>query len=200
MNREVTLLMADKVYLASTSPRRIELIHKYIPSAIVLKPLWEERMPSGLNPEETVMFLARQKAESVLSMCDEGFIIGLDTVVYNGRIIGKPRDRNEAIRILEELRNREHLVLTGGAVIGVSNGMVKTFCEKTCIRFDDYSMEEIENYVDTGESFDKAGSYALHLGWRKHAIEVNGDFENAIGFPWRRIKSTLESMGYVSEA
>ena len=188
--------MKQKLFLASTSPRRIQILHSYIPQACVLSPQSEERMPAGLSLEETVVFLARQKVESVKGMCGDGFIIGADTLVYNGRIIGKPKDRQDAISILEELRGEEHCVATGVAILNAESGQTETVCEKTTIRFGDYTREEIEAYVDTGEPYDKAGAYALHLGWKSHAVEVKGDFENAIGFPWRRIRQTLLSMGY----
>jgi septum formation protein len=153
-------------------------------------------MPVGLSVEDTVIFLACQKVESVKDKCSSGFVIGADTVVYNGRIIGKPKDKDEAISVLEELRNKEHCVATGVAILNAESGQTETFCEKTIIRFGDYSRDEIEAYVATGEPLDKAGSYALHQGWKSHAIKVTGDHENAIGFPWQRIRQTLISMGY----
>lgn len=189
--------LCQRLYLASTSPRRIQLLHFYVPRACVLSPTVEERIPAGLSPEDTVIFLAGQKVESIKDQCGGGFIIGADTMVYNGRIIGKPKDREEAAAILEELRNREHWVVTGVAVLNTESGQMETFCEKTRIRFGDYTRDEIEAYVATGEPLDKAGAYALHLGWKSHATEVIGDYENAIGFPWQRIRQTLISMGYV---
>lgn len=188
--------MSQKLYLASTSPRRIQILRSRVPQAYVLSPPIEERMPVGLSLEDTVVFLARQKVESVKGQCNDGFIIGADTVIYNGRIIGKPKDREEAAAILEELRNKEHWVATGVAILNAESGQMEMFCEKTRIRFGDYSREEIEAYVATGEPLDKAGGYALHLGWKNHATVVTGDYENAIGFPWQRIRQTLIAMGY----
>lgn len=188
--------MSQKLYLASTSPRRIQILRSYVPQACILSPPIEERMPVGLSPEDSVIFLARQKVESVKGQCGGGFIIGADTMVYNGRTIGKPKDREEAAAILEELRNREHWVLTGVAILDAESGQTEVFCEKTGIRFGNYTRDEIEAYVATGEPLDKAGAYALHLGWKSHATEVIGDYENAIGFPWQRIRQTLIFMGY----
>jgi len=188
--------MKQELYLASTSPRRIQILRSYIPQACILPPQSEERMPAGLSLDETVIYLAREKVESVRDQCGDGFIVGADTLVYNGRMIGKPKDRQDAVSILEELRCKEHCVATGVAVLNTKSGHMETFCEKTWILFGGYSRDEIEAYVDSGEPFDKAGAYALHLGWKCHALEVRGDFDNAIGFPWQRIRQLLLSMGY----
>ncbi len=188
--------MKQQLFLASTSPRRIQILRTHVSQACVLSPQIEERMPAGLSLEETVIFLALQKAESVRDKCSGGFVIGADTLIYNGRIIGKPKDGEEAVSILEELRGREHCAATGVAVLDTASGRTETFCEKTYIEFGDYTRDEIEAYVATGEPLDKAGAYALHLGWKSHAVRVTGDFENAIGFPWQKIRQTLISMGY----
>lgn len=186
----------QRLVLASGSPRRIEMFQKGGLNPEVRIPKTEERFPEGLSVERTVMYLALSKALAVERTGEEGFLVAADTVVYNGRILGKPSDAEEALKMLEELRGKVHQVLTGVAIIQAGSPNRKVFYEATEVGFLDYTREDMEEYIRTGEPLDKAGAYAIQGRWGKHIGSVNGDRDNVIGFPWRRAMEKLREMGF----
>jgi len=174
--------------LASKSPRRRELL-KFITDDFIVKTAQvDESLPKGISPDEAVLFLSKIKAEPFRS--EENTVIGADTVVaIDGRILGKPKDENEAITMLKLLSGRVHSVFTGVTVIKGSKEE-SFFCE-TKVKFYSLTDEMIENYIKTGEPFDKAGAYGIQ-GYGCLLVEsIEGDYFNVVGLPVSQLYQLL---------
>ena len=182
-----------KIILASQSPRRKQLLQwAEIPFDVVVKET-EESFSVGLKVEEAAIYIARQKALAIESLVPEhSIILAADTiVVLKGRIIGKPKDRQEAIRILTDLSGHKHIVITG--VVIRQNEKEIAFADSTDVYFHELTKEQIEFYVDKYEPYDKAGSYAIQEWIGVVGIKsVNGDFYNVMGLPVSRVVQELE--------
>lgn len=168
------------IILASASPRRKEILElagfefKVIPTDV------NETLPKVMSPAETVEYLSKIKAYPLKN--DEDMIIGSDTVVsIDGKIIGKPKDEEDAFNILKTLSGRTHEVFTGVTIL--YNGEEITFSEKTDVEFYELSDDEIKTYISTKEPNDKAGAYGIQGKACKFVKKVNGDYFNVIGFP-----------------
>ena len=216
--------------LASASPRRKEILEAHGHSPIVIPAGVDETIPEDkpFTPEETVIYLAELKATAVLkTLAPENWtngctILGVDTIVYRDRIIGKPVDEEDALDILRSLKNASHEVISGVCIIralpqkvstttiqnnvyekpqGTSFGQAQAvilqiverrlFSDTTTVRFGDYSDEEILNYIRANPPYDKSGSYAIQSDWGRHALDIDGDIENVIGLPYKRISAYL---------
>lgn len=184
-----------RIILASSSPRRIELLRRFISSAEVVKPLWETRVLSE-NPVDVATLTALEKARAVAGRFTSGLVIGADTIVVLGNdILGKPRDESEAKDYLRRLSGRVHKVITGLAIIDASSGREVYDYEVTEVKFKDLSDEEIDLYVASGEPMDKAGAYgiqglaALFVEW------IHGDFYNVVGLPLFKLSVMLRDFG-----
>ena len=164
--------------------------------AEVVKPTWEECLPLSLTVEQTVMYLALQKALSAEKEIGEkgAVVIGADTVVYKDVILGKPKDREDAFQMFESLRNTTHRVLTGVAVLEVGGPRRRVFYDSTDVVFKDYTKDDVAAYLDTDEPWDKAGGYAIQGGWGKYIDHIVGDRDNVIGFPWAKFRETFLAM------
>jgi len=185
--------MREQVVLASTSPRRIELLSR-ITSDFVTVPSTLEEVSSG-PPEEQVLTLARNKAHNVANR-HEGIIVAADTVVVlDGKMLGKPQSRAEARQMLKYLSNREHTVLTGLYVLSTKAKEHRQAVEKTTVCLRALSDEEIEAYLDTGEYEDKAGAYAIQGQAGVFVKRICGDFYNVMGLPICRLYLLLAEMG-----
>lgn len=181
--------------LASGSPRRIEIMEANGISPVILRPDVDESLPPNISMEQAVMYLALKKALHAEKKCEKGWILAADTVVYKSRIIGKPADFCEAKGILQELRSSWHYVATGVAILDAHTFTRRVFCEVTKVYFRDYSDEQIEAYIATGEPWDKAGGYAIQGGFAPYIDHIEGDFDNVVGFPWQRICRELGHVG-----
>ena len=133
--------------------------------------------------------LAREKAESVAAKLEQSLVLGADTIVVaNGEILGKPRDDEDAKRMLKLLSGKWHEVVTGVALLRAGDEKKALVDhETTRVRFSEMSEEEIDWYVSTGESKDKAGAYALQGGAALFVEEIQGDYFNIIGLPIRLV-------------
>ena len=188
--------------LASGSPRRIEMMRHHGIEPLICPADIEENIPPECGMEQTVMFLAFKKAKSVEAEYPPGnrsesweknppVIIAADTIVYKDEIMGKPSDRTEAYRMLEKLQGGRHYVVTGCALLeaGVQNARV--FAEVTEVFVNKLRPEDIEAYLDTEESYDKAGAYAIQGIFAKHIDHIEGDYDNVVGLPWSRIENEI---------
>jgi septum formation protein len=192
--------MKKRIILASASPRRIEILNSHGIVADVIPADVDESLPEGTEPHIACMYNALKKAlcterQIMAGQDSEGIIIAADTIVYNGKILGKPRDEEDSFNTLRELRGKTHQVMTGVALIDAGRQNRRVFCEITSVSFDDCSDDEIRSYIATGEPADKAGSYAIQGMWSSHITDVEGDYFNVIGLPWNRLQSELHDLG-----
>ncbi len=184
--------MEKKIILASASPRRIEILRKNGINCEIMPADVDEYIPEGTVPHLACMHNALKKALAIENQLTEGIIIAADTIVYNGDILGKPADEEDAFRMLSDLRNTSHSVMTGVALLDAATHRKHVFYEETQVYFGDYSNQDIRDYIASGEPLDKAGSYAIQGGWGKHVTKYEGDFNNVIGLPWNRLKEELD--------
>ena len=141
------------------------------------------------------MYNALRKAQRVSRDYPDRFVIGADTVVWNGRILGKPENEAEAFQMLAELRDSDHSVYTGGCIVKADEMITRFFYDQTCVAFDHYSDEEIRDYILTGEPSDKAGAYAIQGIWAAHVRDIRGDRSNVIGLPVSLLRRELGRLG-----
>ncbi len=158
---------------------------------IVMPASVSEEIPLPMAPETAAMFLALKKGEAVRRRIEEESaftIVSADTiVVYRDEIIGKPKDRTDAYRILSNLRGRSHQVITGCCVIKNSPALKHCFFERTTVHFKDYNDNVILDYINTEEPYDKAGGYAIQGTFGSYIDYIEGDFNNVVGLPFSRI-------------
>lgn len=179
-----------KLILASNSPRRRELLSKLNYPFEVVSPDCDEQ-DDATTPENLVKDLAFRKAMTVHASHRDDAIIGCDTVVdLDGEVLGKPKDRDEAINMLTRLSGRTHKVHTGLFVIcGVKMWLL---CETTVVVFRELSSDEIVAYVDGGSAMDKAGAYGIQDSG--FVADIDGDYDNVMGLPTYRVKKILETI------
>ena len=194
--------MVEKIILASQSPRRKQLLEwAEIPFEIVVKET-DESYPKHLNANETAMHIAHNKAVAVKFFLEnerEDYntstpILAADTiVVLDKKIIGKPKNRADAINILEALSGQKHEVVTG--VVIFFKEQVVSFADVTQVKFHQLSKHQIEWYVEKYKPYDKAGAYAIQEWIGVVGIEsINGDFYNVMGLPVSKVVRVLNQL------
>lgn len=170
-----------KLVLASKSPRRSEILKNAGIDFTVRVADADETIPEGTKPQDAVVFLAARKALAVERAEDET-VLGADTVVaLDDKILGKPKDREDAFNMLRSLSGRVHSVFTG--VCAVGNGISLTFAEETKVEFYPLNDDEINEYLDTDEPYDKAGAYGIQGIASKFIRGIEGDYFNVVGLP-----------------
>ena len=170
-----------KLVLASKSPRRSEILKNAGIDFVVRVADADETIPDGTRPEDAVVFLAARKALAV-ERADDETVLGADTVVVlDDKILGKPKDREDAYNMIKSLSGRVHSVFTG--VCAVGNGASLTFAEETRVEFYPLTDEEINEYLDTDEPYDKAGAYGIQGLASKFIRGIEGDYFNVVGLP-----------------
>jgi septum formation protein len=185
----------QKLILASTSPRRVELLKGAGLVFEVLRPDADEKMHAGETPVEYAVRTAREKAESI-PMHSGTIILGADTVVAaEGRILGKPADAQDARAMLRLLSGKMHEVVTGVCLRSAE----KTVCfhVATAVLFRELSDEEIAAYVATGDPFDKAGAYAIQNGAAGMVRRIDGSYSNVVGLPLCEVVEALSGFAAV---
>lgn len=182
--------------LASTSPRRVELLRQIGCHFDVIPSHVSEELPPGLDPASAVMELALRKARSVAANVTTGIVIGADTVVVsNGMILGKPKDHGDAVRMLTELSGKVHSVFTGLAVVDASKKTERVDYVETRVRFRELAPEEIKFYVASGEPFDKAGAYGIQGLGAILVEKIDGCYFNVVGLPLSKLVLILRELG-----
>ena len=186
------MLLKDRhVILASGSPRRIAILKEDGVDFEIIKPGCKEDIHLDLSPAQTVMALALRKGLAIGAQ--EDLVISCDTVVVNdGKVIGKPKDQEDAFNILSELRGKDHEVISGVCLI--YEGKAHLFNAVTKVFFKDYSDEEIREYIATGEPMDKAGAYAIQGLFGKYVDHIEGEYNNVVGFPYDAIKKHISEL------
>lgn len=181
------------VILASGSPRRHELLRKLC-SNFVVEVSDAAEVQSAENPTALAVENATRKAESVAKKNPDAVVIGADTiVVLDGEIFGKPDGAFGAVEMLSRLSGRKHEVITGLAIC--AGGETFTATERTEVFFGQMTIEEICEYVGTGEPLDKSGSYALQGGATKFIEKIHGDWSNVVGLPIFRLRQLAKAAG-----
>jgi len=184
-----------KLVLASSSPRRKQLLTDAGYEFVVVLPHADEDAPPALAPEAHAKLLARRKARSVAQGLHEGIVLGADTVVALGdEIIGKPRDAAHAIEILSRLSGTQHACITGLCLIDTSAGVELCESASTTIHMRIVPRPEIEAYVATGECFGKAGAYAIQESADAFIEGIHGSFSNVVGLPLELLAQMLASL------
>ncbi len=172
----------SKIILASSSPRRKELLSKAeLKFDICIKSV-DETVPPGMSPAEGAEHTAAVKAMAVSFINNDAIVIGADTVVVLGdEVLGKPKDKEDAFNMLKKLSGREHKVITG--VCLAYDGKYETFHCESKVKFYPLTDEEIRRYVTSGEPLDKAGAYGIQGKGMMLVESVEGDFYNIVGLP-----------------
>lgn len=190
----------EKIVLASASPRRRELLEQIgIKFDIVVSNEPEDEIDKNLSPENYTSELALMKACNVAKKLTgtkrrNSLIIAADTVVYSdGIILGKPKDKEDAFRILKGLSGKTHEVYTGVCVMRLSDGYAVSESVKTSVVFKDLPDSMIKKYIETGEPMDKAGAYGIQGKGAVLVKEINGDYFNVVGLPVSTLYDMLVS-------
>jgi len=191
--------MGSRLILASKSPRRYELLKQVgldfevIPSRVM------EDIVQKESPQEHVIRLAEAKARDVASGYPDHWVIAADTIVYiNRSILGKPKNREEAIEMLHRLSGQEHWVLTGLSVCHLEKRKSDKEAVQTAVKVKTLTPTELEWYVQTGEPFDKAGGYAIQ-GVGSFMIEsIRGSYTNVVGLPLCELIQMLNRLGAIT--
>lgn len=180
------------IILASKSPRRIEMLGRYVNNITVYSPDTDEKVDENDLPEITVMRIALGKALKAAELCDEkGIIIAADTVVYLDRVMGKPKNYDEGFEMLRLLSGKSHKVFTGIAIIDNENNRKIVDYEETVVEFIELSDDFIKKYLSTEEYKDKAGAYGIQ-GYGELLVKgIHGCYNNVKGLPLTKLNSLL---------
>jgi septum formation protein len=190
-----------RLILASTSPRRREILTLLGLSFEVMAPEFDEAVITHRGAEEEVLEFAFGKAESVARENPRSIIIGSDTMILiGGEKIGKPDGIADAKQILLSLSGRTHRILTSVAILDGTGGPGLGVVEEVCVTMRDYSGEEIERYLLRNESLDKAGAYSIQGEGRALIESIDGDYLAAVGMPLKPIAKYLKSRGIAVSA
>lgn len=183
-----------ELVLASQSPRRIELLQNITTGFAVQPAVGEEIAPAGAAVQEIVMHLALQKAKEVAAAHPAALVIGADTVVsVDGKILGKPKGKEQCVAMLGSLSGREHHVYTGVAL--VQGESCQTFFEETAVEFLPLTQQQIQWYASTAEPYDKAGGYGVQGLGSLLVKQIKGDYFNVMGLPVARLAQKLAEYG-----
>ena len=183
-----------KIILASASPRRYEILKAQGYNPTVFPSNYDEQINGLKYSDILVENCAYQKAFDVKnSLGDNELIISADTVVVNnGVILGKPKDKNEAIVMLSDLSDKTHFVATSICLM-FKNQIIKA-TDKTYVTFRNLSKMDILNYIENYKPFDKAGSYGIQDEGFDFVVQINGELDNVIGFPLKLFKEKLNEL------
>jgi|LGVF01.1.fsa_nt_gb septum formation protein len=184
--------MNYRIVLASNSPRRKEMLSKFLNEFEVIASEYEENIDNCGNPKIEVMKAALLKGMNVVDKVNKpSIIIAADTIVYYENILEKPKSEEEAKIMLKTLSNKWHDVYTGFAIIdSTTNKSIINF-EKTRVKFNNLSSELIDWYVATKEPMDKAGAYGIQDLGALLVEKIEGDYFNVVGFPISKIHEML---------
>ncbi len=180
------------IILASLSPRRKTLLKLITEDFSCISENIPEIIPDVLDILKAPEFLALKKAEAVAVFHPEDTVIGADTAVFlDKKLLGKPKDKREAEKMLLSLSGKEHFVITGCAVI--KGEVKKSFSVKTAVKFRTLSINEIRDYIENSNPLDKAGSYGIQDKGALFVEKIKGDYYNVVGLPVSRLYEVLKS-------
>ena len=180
----------NRIILASASPRRKELLGHISDNFDVVVSSVEEIVPPNIPQDEVPQFLATLKAKDVAKNHIEDLVIGADTcVLCDGIILGKPKDREAAYKMLSSLSGKTHTVITGCSL--VKNNRSISFSVSTEVEFYTLTDKEINEYIETNEPFDKAGGYGIQGKGSLLVKGIKGDYFNVVGLPIAKLKRVI---------
>ncbi|HET8890626.1 MAG TPA: Maf family protein [Candidatus Angelobacter sp.] len=189
--------------LASSSPRRQELLRQTgIPFQVHAPHINEDQLAAE-KPGEYALRLAREKAQAVAAHYPQSYVLGADTiVVVSGEVLGKPRDHADAARMLRQLSGRGHEVTTAVSLIAPDALAPSTRTQtRTCttkVYFRELTEDEIQQYVASGEPMDKAGAYAIQGGASRWTDRIEGEWSNVVGLPLSLVTDLLRTNGLLN--
>ena len=189
-----------RIILASQSPRRKELLSLIVPKFEIMVSNQEETLNEELSVEEQVTEIAYTKAKNVLDRTEgDRIVIGFDTIVTkNGKIYGKPKNRNHAKEMIRELitGDKVHKIITGLSVIIEQDGKIKEYKTYDTVKvyLKDISDEEIEKWLDTGNAMDKAAAYGIQNEFCVHVEKIEGNYTSALGLPTHKLYDILKNV------
>ena len=191
--------MGYKIILASSSPRRKELLAALGLAFEVIHPSSDETVSGNETPEDFVLRVSAEKAASVSGRLGDGVIvIGADTiVVVDGEILGKPGDSKEASSMLRKLSGKEHRVYTAFSIVRPKNEILHSEIVDTRVRVKPLAASEIEGYIKTGEPMDKAGAYGIQGIGSFMVSGIEGSYSNVVGLPADELLAALKKLGIV---
>ncbi len=179
------------IVLASASPRRKELLGIICDEFSICVSEVDETVDDSIEVFKQPEYLARLKAEAVAKNHPESIVIGADTsVFYDYKVLGKPKDKNDAFEMLSLLSGKRHKVITGCAI--VKNGEVFSFSVSTDVEFYSLTDREIRDYIATNDCMDKAGSYGIQTSGVFFVKGIFGDYNNVVGLPVAELKRQLD--------
>ena len=185
-----------ELILASASPRRKEILSRLIGNFRIVPSFADERLEGDLPPSVAAETLAVRKAESVFSQNPKATVLGADTVVaFEGRILGKPADADDAMRTLRALSGKRHEVFTGGCLLSAERRASGAVCSSVVFR--ELGEDFIKEYVASGKPLDKAGSYGIQDD-RRLVLSYEGSFTNIVGLPEEEIGKQLKLFGLIT--
>jgi septum formation protein len=184
------------IVLASSSPRRRELLELLGLTFHIIPPTCEELLSPNLSPGKQAKQLAQDKAQSVAKQRSQDIVIGSDTVIeIEGKLLGKPENMQEAETMLRNLRGKCHQVHTGVAIIHQANKVSINFVETAQVWITSFDEHALKNYLDTKESMGKAGAYSIQGEGAQLIEKIEGDYPTIVGLPLWRTAKELEKQG-----
>ncbi|MFA4880144.1 MAG: Maf family protein [Candidatus Doudnabacteria bacterium] len=182
-----------KIILASNSPRRRELLEKIGLKFEAEDSGYTEKINPELEPKKLVKFLSLKKAKAAAKKHPNAIIIAADTlVVYQDKILGKPKTLKHAHRMLQLLNNKKHSVFTGFTILDTKNKKTVSKVVETKVYFRNLSKKEIENYIQSEKPLDKAGAYAIQNLGELLIKKIEGDYSNVVGLPMSELAQSLK--------
>ena len=180
-----------RIVLASKSPRRQQLLKEIVDNFDVVVSNSKERKPLFVSLVNVPIHLAKQKAKEVYKNNKDALVIGADTVVIcDNEILGKPKDKQDAKRMIAMLSNKTHIVVTG--VYLICKDYKKSFKSITEVTFTNMTEEEINDYCELTTIYDKAGAYAIQEDAGKYITNIKGSYNNVVGLPIEELKEYLK--------
>lgn len=190
----------SQLILASGSPRRARLLKEIVSSFRIVPSDLEEEQEQGEPPSAYAMRVSREKAESVSDELEGGtgvdWVLAGDTiVVLEEKVLGKPKDEEHARRMLEQLQDRQHEVITGICLLNRGQSVCCLEAVRTQVWMRRIEPGEIDAYVRTGEPLDKAGAYAIQGKGGRFVRKIEGSYSNVVGLPTERLRELFRTYG-----
>ncbi|MBS7526837.1 septum formation protein Maf [Fusibacter paucivorans] len=183
-----------KIILASQSPRRIALLEAFNLQFEAEPSTSEEVYDETDDPKCVVMSLAFEKGYEIAQKHPEDIVLSFDTVVYSDKILGKPKDEEDALEMLKALNGKTHQVFTGLSIIKLNENIKITDVSETCVTFVQTDEATLKRYVDTGEPLDKAGAYGIQGSGAVLVDRIDGDYYTVMGLPLSKLNDYLNQL------